>query len=216
MTDFEYAQIVWNYMRFEQPLQKADVIIGLGSHDIRTASWCAKLYHDKFAPLIVFSGAAGRLTYGVFSKTEAEAYAEHAIGLGVPEGAILKESRSTNTGENILYTYELLKNESIEPKSVILVTKPYMLRRAYAAFMKQWPGEPKPLVRCSAIDVSFEEYCEGDPKSFEREVNVMVGDLQRVMEHPKLGYQIEQEVPDEVMTAYSELISRGYTKELMP
>lgn len=214
MTDFELAQIVWDYMRLEQPLQKVDLILGLGSHDIRTASWCAKLYHDGLAPLIIFTGGVGRLTYGAFPSTEAEVYADHAISLGVPENAILKEPRSTNTGENILYTYELLEAKNIEPKSIILVTKPYMLRRAYAAFMKQWPSEPKPSVICSAIDISLKDYCK-DTESFEREVNVMVSDLERIIKYPKLGYQIEQEVPNEVMTAYHELIRRGYTKELI-
>lgn len=215
VTDFELAQVVWDYMRFEQPLEKADVIIGLGSLDARTADWCAKLYHNGYAPLVVFTGATGRNTDKMFSETEAEIFAKRAIELGVPESAILKETRSTNTGENILYTYELLKTKNIEPKSIILVTKPYMLRRAYATFMKQWPSEPKPDIVCSALNVSFKDYCNDKTCLFELTANIMVSDLERIIKYPKLGYQIEQKVPDEVMTAYYELIKRGYAKELI-
>ena len=43
MTDEELAQIIWDYMRYEQPLEKADVIVGLGSFYQQTADWCARL-----------------------------------------------------------------------------------------------------------------------------------------------------------------------------
>lgn len=43
----------------------------------------------------------------------------------------------------------------------------------------------------------------------------MVGDLQRIKEYPKQGFQIEQEIPDEVWRAYEELVKLGYTQFLM-
>lgn len=144
-------------MRYEQPLEKADVIIGLGSTDVRTAEWCAKLYHDGYASLILFTGARGRMTREVFTENEADMYAKRAIELGVPENVILKESRATNTGENILFTHKLLEEKGISANSLILVTKPYMLRRAYATFMKQWPTENKPDIKCSAVDVCLRD-----------------------------------------------------------
>lgn len=215
MTDFENAQIIWDYMRFEQPLKKADVIIGLGSTDVRTAEWCAKLYHDDYAPYIIFTGARGRMTREAFTENEADVYAGRAIELGVPENAILKESRATNTGENITYSHQLLEEMGLSAKSIIIVTKPYMLRRAYATFMKQWPDQAKPDIQCSAIGVSFAEYCKDEMYPFDYVTNVMVGDLQRIREYPKLGFQIEQEIPVEVTKAYDALVSSGYTKHLL-
>ncbi len=137
------AKIIWGYMRYEQPLSKADVIIGLGSTDIRTAEWCAQLYADKLAPKVLFTGARGRITREVFAENEADMYHDRAVALGVPSDAILKETKATNTGENIQFSFELLKQRGINPHSIIIVTKPYMLRRAYATFMKQWPSEPR-------------------------------------------------------------------------
>ncbi len=50
-TDCDLAHIIWDYMKFEQPLEKADCIIGLGNLDIRTAEWSAELYHHGLAPV---------------------------------------------------------------------------------------------------------------------------------------------------------------------
>ena len=43
----------------------------------------------------------------------------------------------------------------------------------------------------------------------------MVGDLQRIREYPKLGYQIEQEIPAKVWRAYEKLGAAGYDKHLI-
>ncbi len=40
----------------------------------------------------------------------------------------------------------------------------------------------------------------------------MVGDLQRIREYPKLGFQIEQEIPSDVWEAWGGLVELGYTK----
>ncbi len=213
MSDQQLAQIIWDYMRYEQPIDKADVIIGLGTHDTRTAEWCAKLYHEHWAPRIIFCGGRGRLTGGL-EGNEADRFAEVAIGLGVPAEVILRDIQSTNTGENIVNAYHILQKQGINPTKVILSTKPYMLRRAYATFMKQWPGESTPEVICSAIDRDLQEYGK-DLKAITHTIQIMIGDLQRIREYPKLGFQIEQDIPKDVWDAYEELVRRGYTEQLM-
>lgn len=77
-SDRELAQTIWDYMRYEQPLEKADVIFGLGSSDVRTAEWCAKLWHEKWAPKIIFSGARGKITRDAFAENEADVFAARA------------------------------------------------------------------------------------------------------------------------------------------
>ena len=210
MTDHELAQIIWEYLRYEQPLEKADVIIGLGSHDLQTAEHCAAVYKEGWAPLIVFCGGRGRLTEDLVGN-EADRYAEVAISRGVPESMILRDTASTNTGENIQNAYALLKANGVLPKKIILVTKPYMLRRAYATLMKQWPERAKPQVICSALAKDLESYGAGF-ETPEETTQIMVGDLQRIKEYPKRGFQIEQAIPHEVWRAYEELIRRGYDK----
>ena len=43
----------------------------------------------------------------------------------------------------------------------------------------------------------------------------MVGDLQRIKFYPRLGFQIKQEIPDDVWQAYEKLVALGYDKHLM-
>lgn len=216
--DLQNAKIIWDYLKFADApagLEKADFIIGLGSLDMRTADHAAELYLQKLAPKIIFTGGFGRLTAGVFAKSEAELFADRAVELGVPRQDILLESKSTNTGENITHTYELLLENNLTANSLILVTKPYMLRRAYATFMKQWPSDTKPKITCSAIDLSFEDYCQHDETTYHQVIDIMVGDLQRIKEYPRLGFQIEQQIPNEVWGAWRGLVKRGYVNHLL-
>jgi hypothetical protein len=43
----------------------------------------------------------------------------------------------------------------------------------------------------------------------------MVGDLQRIKVYPEKGFQISQDIPDDVWKAYEELVRLGYTKHLV-
>lgn len=214
MNDVELAQIVWDYMCYEQPLEKSDIIFGLGSDDIRIAEHAAHLYHQGYAPRIIFSGDAG-VRYRYFDKPEAIIFRDRAVELGVPESDILVELDAMNTGDNITKGYAVLHENNLDPQKMILVQKPLMLRRTYATFMKQWPGKTKPKVIMSAVQLSLSEYVMDPKYTFEYTVNVMVGDLQRIREYPKLGFQIKQDIPHRVWSAYEELVRRGYDKRLL-
>ncbi len=210
-TDDELAHILWDYNFMQQEPEKCDVILALGSNDIRVAQKAAELWKAGYAPYILFSGNVGVLTKDSFAKPEAEVFAEEARKLGVPDGVILLEKESTNTGKNIVLSRKVLEECELDIKKILLVQKPYMLRRAYATFKKQWPGVEFTVV---APDLSFSEYPnEILPK--ELVVNILVGDTQRIKIYPDKGFQIPQEIPDEVWQAYEELVKRGYTKHLM-
>lgn len=62
--------------------------------------------------------------------------------------------------------------------------------------------------------LSFEAYLEGSIGQ-DALINIMVGDLQRIIEYPAKGYQIPQDVPDEVMESYRRLLEAGYDKHLI-
>src|SRR5215471_7721299 len=134
----ELARKIWDYHHLNHTLEKADIILALGSNDLRVAEYAAELYLQGWAPLLVFSGNAGALTRERFNKPEAEMFAEIALQRGVPEGAILIEAESTNTGENVTFSRRLLESKGVYrekgsgkwPDSLILVQKPYMERRA--------------------------------------------------------------------------------------
>jgi uncharacterized SAM-binding protein YcdF (DUF218 family) len=208
------ARCLWDYMHLGHALAPSDVILTLGSNDLRVAEHAAHCYLKGLAPLLVFSGNVGALTRGVFTQPEAELFAETAVRLGVPRAAILCEPESTNTGDNIRFSHRLLQQHGIKPQRLIIVQKPYMERRSYATFMQQWPAAEKPDVLVTSPPLAFETYANGlMPR--EQFINVMVGDLQRMREYPKLGFQIEQEIPSEVWHAYERLVALGFDQRLI-
>jgi hypothetical protein len=43
----------------------------------------------------------------------------------------------------------------------------------------------------------------------------MVGDLERIKLYPEKGFQIYQEIPEDVWAAFEELVNAGYTRHLV-
>jgi uncharacterized SAM-binding protein YcdF (DUF218 family) len=122
-TTLDLAKKLWDYHHMHHTLEKADCILVLGSHDLRVAEHAAQLYLDGWAPLIIFSGGLGNFTREMWKETEADQFAAMAKKMGVPEDAILIENKSTNTGENILFTQQLLALKGLDPQSFIVVQK---------------------------------------------------------------------------------------------
>jgi uncharacterized SAM-binding protein YcdF (DUF218 family) len=207
------SQLVWDYHQMRHSLQPADAIMALGSHDTRVAVRAAELWLQGYAPLLVFSGGYGRLTEGNWTEAEADKFAKIATGMGVPESALIIENKSTNTGENIAFSYQLLQERQIALQKLILVQKPYMERRTYATFRQQWPG-PEVEIMVTSPQISFEEYPNAEV-SREEVIHIMLGDLQRIKIYPDKGFQIYQEIPEEVWEAFEKLKQQGYTSHLM-
>ena len=194
---------------------KADAILVLCSHDERVAERGAQLFLEGWAPLLIFSGGHGAITKTLWNEPEAERFARIAETLNVPRESILVEPHSTNTGENIRFTKRLVTEHCLDPHKFILVQKPYMERRSYATFRKEWPE--KELIVTSP-QVSFREYLAEYANrnlSTADVVSIMVGDLQRIKLYPARGYQIAQEIPDEVWEAFEGLVHAGYDKYLI-
>ncbi len=206
MTD---ALVLWNYHQVHHQPVASDLIFVLGSNDLRVADRAAELFHQGLAPMILFSGGTGRLTEG-WTETEAEQFAARACELRVPAEAILIENRSTNTGENIRFSRELLLERGLYPKNILAVQKPYMERRVLAAMEVQWPGIS---LRVTSPRLSFSDYVtEEIPERLV--IEAMVGDFQRILDYPELGFASVQEVPAEVMAAFENLRQQGFTGQL--
>jgi len=201
------AKLIWDYHQLGHQLRPCSAGIGLGSHDLRVATLAADLCRAGLFPVLVFSGGNSPTTAARFPRGEAVHYAEHATALGVPAGAIIIEPRAANTGQNIDYSRAALAAAGIPVTSVMLISKPYMQRRAYATIRKAW-SEVEPV--CASEDITFDEYLKsiGDDKLV---IDMLVGDLQRVIEYPARGFSIAQDVPDD----YQRLIAAGYDSRLM-
>ncbi|AYQ32003.1 YdcF family protein [Runella sp. SP2] len=210
-TTLALAQQLWDYHHVNQNLQKSDCILVLGSHDLRVAERGAELYLQGWAPLLIMSGGLGRLTQEMWSEPEADKFAKIALEMGVPEEALLIENKSTNTGENILFTQQLLQKENLAPERFIVVQKPYMERRSFATFKKHWPE--KELIVTSP-QLSMQAYPTAEI-TLEEVIHIMVGDLQRIKVYPEKGFQIEQEISKEVWEAFEKLVSLGFNSHLI-
>lgn len=205
------AKTLWDYHKVNHQLEKADCILALGSHDLRVADRVVELYSEGLAPLVIMSGGLGNFTKEIWTESEADKFAKIAIEKGVPAEAILIENKSTNTGENIVFTQKLLEEKGLRPQSFIVVQKPYMERRSLATFKKHWPD--KKLMVTSPI-ISFEEYPIPEIP-MEKVINVMVGDLQRIKVYPEKGFQVYQPIPGNVWQAYEKLVELGFDQHLI-
>ena len=173
------------------------------------------MFLEGWAPLLIFSGGLGVITSRIWNEPEADQFAAIALRLGVPQEKILIENQSTNTGENIRFTKGLLAQKQINPHKFILVQKPYMERRSFATFRKLWPEKE---VAVTSPQVSFDEYLNNyvnGTLSTADVISIMVGDLQRIKVYADKGFQIHQEIPDEIWSAYEELIAAGYNRHLI-
>ena len=209
------VEVLWNYHQLHHELTTADAVLVLCSHDTSVARRGAELMLEGRAPLLIFSGGLGTITRELWQEAEADQFARIAIAMGVPASAILVENQSTNTGENILFTRRLLAERGLDPQRFILVQKPYMERRTYATFRKRWPDK---AVEVTSPRVSMDEYLarySNGALSVDRVIGIMVGDLQRIREYPARGFQIEQDIPEDVWAAYEALVSLGYDTHLI-
>lgn len=205
------AELIWDYHQMGHDVRPCEVAIGLGSHDLGVAVHAVELYRAGLFPVVVFTGATSPTTRERFPRGEAVHYQEHAMELGVPAEAILVEARATNTGANVTLSREVLADAGLHPISALLICKPYMQRRAFATAGKLWPELE---VVCASEPLSLPDYVKsiGDENLV---IDMLVGDLQRVIEYPKLGFAIEQNVPLLVESAYSRLVGRGFTSRLI-
>ncbi|RCV54524.1 YdcF family protein [Marinitenerispora sediminis] len=216
------ARVLWDFhtapdrsggARPGEPAPPADLILGLGSHDLRVAEHAAALWHAGVAPVVLFSGDRGRRTAGGdgfarWERPEAEEFAAVARAHGVPQGALLLEARATNTGENLDFSRELAARTGLRVRRAVLTAKPYMGRRALATAALRWPG----------VEWEFRGFpggYDGYPRSPAAEVELvhfLVGDLQRLDVYARRGWAAPVPIPDEVRTAHDRLVALGFTE----
>lgn len=209
--DWADARRVWDYHQMGHDPRPCSVAIGLGSHDLGVADTAVNLYKHGMAPLLLFTGATSPTTRDRMPRGEAVHYRERALELGVPSSAVLVEPRARNTGENIRFSRDVLEEAGVDVSSVLLISKPYEERRAYATARKLWPEVE---IVSASTPMTFDEYVDsiGDARLV---IDMLVGALQRLMIYPEQGFMISQPVPADVTEAYERLRYGGFTSRLL-
>lgn len=117
-------------------LKQADAIICLGggmsangtlaAPVLTRIERCVQLFEAGLAPVIVFSGGTAAPD-GPNAGTQMGLF---AMGLGLPENAVIAEGRAQSTLQNALFSLDLIAGAS----SVIVVTEAFHLPRSWASF----------------------------------------------------------------------------------
>jgi hypothetical protein len=194
------------------PEEPVDVALGLGHFDRAIPRLCAELVLAGRARWIVFSGGVGAGS-GDFRQPEALEFRDEVRRgwPGAEERIALLETRSTNTGENLVFTATALADArpDLYPGSgmrrAIVVATPCRLRRALATVRRHWPE-----VRCTGA-------CAKRPLAEEEALHArhgltlraqLVGEIERLVEYPARGFIAPVDVPVEILAAARQLGAR--------
>ena len=207
-------QVIWDYLCLNEPLQKADCIVGFGNFNTDIARRAAELYHAGFATKVLFTGGLGRNTEGLLPEPEAVRFAKAAMEAGVPEADIILEPDSTNTKENILFTREKLEKLGLPHERILGVHQPFMERRIKAAMGVYWPELDFQVTSPQVTIAQYLERAGQQGVSPNASVSVIVGDFQRMDLYAKLGYQLPQHIPEAAWAAFHRLVEMGFDQQL--
>ena len=214
MDYLEPLQVLWDYLRLGTAPEKADCIVGFGNFNTDIALRAAELYHQGYAPRILFTGGLGRNTEGLLPEPEAVRFARVAVEAGVPPQDILMEDRSTNTAENILFTRQLLASKGLPHGRILGVHQPFMERRIAAAMGVYWPQTHFMVTSPQVTIPAYLARAREQGVTEEASISVIVGDFQRMELYAQKGYQLPQHIPEEAWQAFHRLVSLGYDKQL--
>lgn len=134
------------YLSPQSKLSKVDAIAAVSGGDTAArAAEAVELYKLKYAPKIIFSGAA----LDPKSPSNAKAMATLAEKAGVPASAIELDEAAMDTRQNASDIADIVRREDY--RSIILVTSPYHQRRVYTVF-RQALGKDITILNHSSID----------------------------------------------------------------
>ena len=126
------AWIVWVGERDQAAQADAIIVLGAAAYDAKPSPVFEErirhgldLYHQGYAPLLIFTGGYGG-TAARFS--ESQVARRYAIKQGVPDNAILIETASRTTRQNLIEARRLMEQKHL--KRVIIVSDPLHMARA--------------------------------------------------------------------------------------
>ena len=203
----EKSTELWNYLSSFDQKFKSDAIVVCCSYDLRACDHACNLVKEGISSKLVLSGNTGNWTKHIWTIPEADIFKARALSNGIEDSCIVLESKSTNFGENISFSKQLLT----EAKTITFVSKPNALLRVKLTAEAQWP-EIASYVSCPSIEFPHEV---SNVVGILGVINEMVGDIERVQKYPKLGFQAPHELPTHILDAWNYLMEQGFTEHLM-
>lgn len=137
---------ITDFIFMDDTLEKCDIILIPGTSKSAITEKAAELYRAGYAPYVMpsglYSSSLGRFAaenidnsrYAGEYATDFE-YCKHILmENGVPESAILREDRATNSMENAMYSAQAVKDAGIEVKRAIICCQAFHARRAFLSY----------------------------------------------------------------------------------
>lgn len=199
------AQTIYNFLSpsVGTDPQPADLIVGFGHFDLRIAAQCAALWQLKLAPRILFTGGVGAGSADL-GRPEAAAFAAVLYDTlpDFPRDQLIVESRSTNTGDNVRFSMELIAKAGWDVRSAILVATPFRQRRVNLTWSKVTGGiahQSAPPPSSLAEDIAL---FAGKGEDLTAQ---LPGEIERLQNYPPRGWIDAATLPDHVLTAATQL-----------
>lgn len=185
-----------------RPQAPCDAVAVCCSYDLRVCDYACGLIKQGLAPRLVLTGGSGNWTRHLWAVPEARVFAERALANGIDPGSIDLEEQAANFGQNIAF----VRRGFPQLRRVVFVTKPNSVLRVALTIAVQWP--------------EAHAWIDAPPLLFPNEVShiigvlgvihEMVGDIERVMRYPALGFQLPHALPAPVLQSWEYLIAAGF------
>ena len=211
-------------------LERADVMVLFGGSILAGGDVLAEAMKNAVARKYVIVGGAGHTTQTLRDKMHSEfpdietaelseaevfdAYLKHRYGLK-PD---LLECRSTNCGNNITYLLELLEENGISFKSIIISQDASMQRRMEAG-LRKYVGDDVTIINYAVY--SAKVACVDEKLMYtskiwgmwdmERYISLLMGEIPRLTDDENgygpngKGFIAHVDIPAEVQAAFEEL-----------
>ncbi len=150
--------------------EKCDIILVPGTSKFAVTEKAAELYREGFAPYVMPSGlyssslgrfAAENIDSPRYAGTYASdfAYCKHILmENGVPEYAILREDRATNSMENAMYSAQAVRDAGIQVRRAIICCQAFHSRRAFLSYACYFPGVELMVVPTATQGIAKEDW----------------------------------------------------------
>jgi hypothetical protein len=206
-TAADAVRTAFVYLSETDPLGRApyDAVLGFGMFDLTLPVFCGDLYASGQARRIIFTGGIGAGT-GDLGAPEGEVWRRTLASShpAIVDTDVIVESRSTNTGENVLFTTTLL--ETTHPRlafgagtrRVIVVASPTRLRRASLTLRRHHPALDviRQLPRVTMEQDAARYAAQGIDY-----VRHIAGELDRLVDYPRRGWIVGEPLPTAIAAA---------------
>ncbi len=151
--------IVWVGHRDEAAPADAIIVLGAAAYDARPSPVFEErirhgltLYRDGYAPVLLFTGG-----YGTGARfAESQVAQRYAVRQGIPASAILIETSSRTTLQNLLQARELMRERQL--RRAIVVSDPLHMARALRLCRQleiEARGSPTPSTRFRSFQTQW-------------------------------------------------------------